>query len=245
VSYSPGLSPLEAEAPQPFAPGPTGGDVLIAMGAIIGAFALLILMTLVFAGHGGDWGIPAQLALGNAVLLAGIGALLARRRGRIVALLGLTPLRRRQAMIATLVGGGAGFAMAVGLYVLQAWTGLPIHATQEKLLGVAELSRGESVVLVLLVGITTPFIEELVFRGVLFGWLRRRIGPWLGAIASAIPFGLLHLPAGQAVWATLFGLLLATLYQRFGSLWAPVLAHSANNCLALALIFTAVRGVPG
>jgi hypothetical protein len=245
VSDNPGLSPLEAEAPPPLASGPTGGDVLIALGAIIGAFILLILATLLLSGREGDWGMVAQIAVGNAVLLAGIGALLARRGSHLAVLLGLTALKRRQAIVAALVGGGAGFGMAAALYVLQTWTGLHIHATQRTLLSTADLSPGEIAILVLLVGLTGPAIEELVFRGVLFGWLRRWIGPWLGALASAIPFGLLHLPAGQAVWATLFGLLLAILYQRFGSLWAPMLAHSANNCLTLAVIFTAVEGVPG
>ena len=48
-----------------------------------------------------------------------------------------------------------------------------------------------------------PIGEELFFRGVLFRSLRDRHGFWVGAVGSAIGFGLIHYIPGSAVDAAL------------------------------------------
>src|SRR5437879_11523266 len=96
------------------------------------------------------------------------------------------------------------------------------------------------VVLVTLVDtvVLTPIFEELVFRGLLFGTLRRRLGPAAAAAASAGVFALAHgygvLRLAAVFWS---GLLWAWAYEGAGSLVRSIIAHAADNLSAsLALI---------
>ncbi len=46
--------------------------------------------------------------------------------------------------------------------------------------------------LFLLISLLAGFGEELLFRGVLQGWLTELAGPWTGVLAAAVVFGLLN-----------------------------------------------------
>jgi membrane protease YdiL (CAAX protease family) len=68
--------------------------------------------------------------------------------------------------------------------------------------------------------------EELFFRG----WLT----PLVGVLLSSLVFGLLHQVRGRARWAwagwaTVMGLVFATIYELTGHLAGPVLAHVSIN----------------
>jgi membrane protease YdiL (CAAX protease family) len=77
--------------------------------------------------------------------------------------------------------------------------------------------------------ILAPFAEELVYRGLLYNLLARRIGFWPAVILSSIMFGAVHLYG--AVYATLGGLCLCLIYVRFNSLWPGTIMHAAYNLL--------------
>jgi hypothetical protein len=78
----------------------------------------------------------------------------------------------------------------------------------------------------------TPIVEELAFRGLLFGTLRTRLPLWPAALLSAAVFALAHgySPIGFAavLWS---GVLWAVAYEWTGSLVPGILAHAANNLL--------------
>ena len=78
-------------------------------------------------------------------------------------------------------------------------------------------------------GILVPVSEELMFRGLLFKRFRERQGFWYSAICSAVFFMFLHTSFTQMVYAFLLGLMLAYLYEKTGSLKAPVLLHMLMN----------------
>jgi hypothetical protein len=83
--------------------------------------------------------------------------------------------------------------------------------------------------------VLAPVIEEVVFRGLLYATLRRRLGWPAAAAASAACFALAHGygALGSAdVW--LSGVLWAWTYERTGSLWPGIAAHAAANLLATA-----------
>lgn len=87
-----------------------------------------------------------------------------------------------------------------------------------------------------------PILEEIGCRGLLYGSLRRRVGPWTAAIFSAGLFGLVHpySTAGlaQALWT---GFVYALAYERTKSL-APVCAsHALHNLFALVAGWTLYR----
>lgn len=102
-------------------------------------------------------------------------------------------------------------------------------------------------ILVLLVaGVLAPCVEELFFRGFIFGFYRRRKPLWMAYVASSLLFTVLHLQpqcmtpaqmAGLAVGILQLALLLAWLYQRSGSLYPGMVAHAVNNATGLILLY--------
>lgn len=95
------------------------------------------------------------------------------------------------------------------------------------------LGEGNLAVLVLGLVILPPFVEEIVFRGVLIERLAVRWRLEWAILASAALFGVLH---ADPVGACAFGIVATLLYLRTGSLWPAILVHLANNLLALALM---------
>ena len=90
-----------------------------------------------------------------------------------------------------------------------------------------------------LIVLVAPLSEELFFRGFVFGGLRRGIGVAAAAVVSAMLWGSLHLASGNigtAVQLTIFGVILALLFAREGSLWPAIFAHLLNNAVAFALL---------
>jgi membrane protease YdiL (CAAX protease family) len=90
--------------------------------------------------------------------------------------------------------------------------------------------------------IWAPIVEEITFRGLLYGALRTRFGVEFSALASAVVF---VLPHGYGLTGSLSvlvsGILWALAYERTRSLWPGLLAHSANNLLSTLWITTLLR----
>ena len=110
------------------------------------------------------------------------------------------------------------------------------------------LSSAAKAGLILLAVVVAPVSEEFFFRGVLFRTVRDRHGFWAAALASAIPFGVVHYvpaPASDAILlqATMIvtGLGLAWIYERRGTLLANVTAHMMFNVIGLVTIIGVVR----
>jgi uncharacterized protein len=103
--------------------------------------------------------------------------------------------------------------------------------------------------------VIVPIGEEILFRGYLFGTLRR-IGAgrsWglpAAYLLSAVVFGLAHSLAatqgivGLIVPTTVMGLLLAWGVHRTGSVLPSIVAHGVNNGVALIALVTCVNN-PG
>jgi membrane protease YdiL (CAAX protease family) len=76
--------------------------------------------------------------------------------------------------------------------------------------------------------------EEVLFRGWMQPVLGARLGPWLGLLATALAFGLLHLVGDRhtplaMLNLVLAGLMFGLLALRSGGLWAAFCAHAAWN----------------
>lgn len=101
--------------------------------------------------------------------------------------------------------------------------------------------------------VLAPAYEELLFRRVLFGRLWQAGRPLLGMLLSSLAFALVHeIPGTSAngpweiaqLWLVYGGMgaAFAWLYQRTGTLWAPIAAHALNNGIALAaLMFLGIQ----
>ena len=79
-----------------------------------------------------------------------------------------------------------------------------------------------------------PVVEEIIFRGLLFGALIGKWGFWPAALGSSLVFASVHgyeLEGTISVLTT--GTFLCWLYARTGRLWAPMLAHGLLNAIVI------------
>lgn len=84
--------------------------------------------------------------------------------------------------------------------------------------------------------------EEVLFRGVVQGFLTEAVGPVTGLLGAAVLFGLAHMVTRTyAVLAGLVGIYLGWLAMVGGGLWIPMVAHAAYDFVALSVW---VRGAP-
>ena len=88
--------------------------------------------------------------------------------------------------------------------------------------------------------VVAPIAEEFFFRGVLQGWLQKRLPELggLGAIAIAsLAFGLAHVGQGLA-WIPLvfFGMAVGYLAKQTGSIVPGIIVHSLFNAVSVVLV---------
>lgn len=91
-----------------------------------------------------------------------------------------------------------------------------------------------ALVFLLHVTILAPLVEEIVFRGIIMGSLRR-FGDCFALLLSALLFAAVHLNLAQAPNAFLMGLVMGYFTISTGSLWTGVLIHMLNNSLVILL----------
>lgn len=89
------------------------------------------------------------------------------------------------------------------------------------------------VVQIVVLAVLVPMSEELVFRGLLFKRLRERATYMQAALYSAVVFGLMHVNMVQMLYGFILGMMLAYLYEKYGSVKAPIAAHMAMNLLSV------------
>ncbi|MBI2760856.1 MAG: CPBP family intramembrane metalloprotease [Chloroflexi bacterium] len=88
---------------------------------------------------------------------------------------------------------------------------------------------------VFLVLLVAPTMEEMFFRGFLFGGFRRHLGMIGGAAVSGLLFGSIHINGadtiGLVIPFSIIGFMFAMLVGRTGSLWNAILVHFAFNLI--------------
>jgi membrane protease YdiL (CAAX protease family) len=90
-----------------------------------------------------------------------------------------------------------------------------------------------------LVCLIAPLSEETIFRGFIYGWLRRRL-PVLPAVGiSAVVFAAAHLVLVLALPLFAVGVILALLYEYSDSLLPGALVHGLFNLVGILAILGA------
>ena len=96
-----------------------------------------------------------------------------------------------------------------------------------------ELFAGEIWVQVIGMGLITPAVEELIFRGLFYQRLREAIPRGYAIMITAVIFALWHQNPIQILYAFPMGLLLQLFYELCGSLKAPILFHMGANLISI------------
>ena len=84
-------------------------------------------------------------------------------------------------------------------------------------------------------GIIGCVVEELSMRGVSYLHTKHYYGKKRAIFINAFIFGLYHLNVVQAVYAFFLGLFFAWVFERYQTLWAPVIAHMSANLFIILL----------
>ena len=87
----------------------------------------------------------------------------------------------------------------------------------------------DSIIYVITLCFIVPVTEEVTFRGVIFGQLRRGFGPWVSVFLSAVLFGIMHGISVHIGYAIACGLIIAACYHITDSLVAPIILHAVFN----------------
>jgi membrane protease YdiL (CAAX protease family) len=85
--------------------------------------------------------------------------------------------------------------------------------------------------------IFTPFIEEVIFRGVLFRGLRTRYKFWPVVIATSLIFAIAHAQWNVAIDTFVLGIALAYLVEKTGGITASIFLHALKNFIAFSFLF--------
>jgi len=173
-----------------------------------------------------------------------------------LASLGLTVGRWSRTLLQGAAAGAAAVAgnnlgQAATVFVLGLWMG---HRAADALVTRDELRTPvfrvlgrvhqpiELAALALLVGVVVPIGEELFFRGLVFGALRRRLHRHLAVLLSALFFAAAHLEPAGALSILMLGVVLAYAYEYTGSLVPGMIAHGTNNLIALLAFYQTPPG---
>jgi membrane protease YdiL (CAAX protease family) len=83
--------------------------------------------------------------------------------------------------------------------------------------------------------IVAPLCEEIVFRGYLYPAAKKFAGPWAAGVFSALIFASAHSNLSALPLLFILGLVLVFIYEKTGSLWAPIAVHFCFNGATVAV----------
>jgi membrane protease YdiL (CAAX protease family) len=246
---------------RPLATWPWWEAVLVTLiGFVLGTFASLpvfLLLGVTTSANGAN-GVSelAQGVVVDGVVLATLIYWLRRRHPSWKKIIGF-PTRAalpKEVVIGGLLGIGvriaAGIASAIVLSLLGSLTGREVSIPEQV---TSDLKPAAFVLFALYAVVVAPITEEFVFRGLLYRSIRDRRGVALGAIVSALAFGLVHfVPGGtwEGVLAlqltmVITGIGLALIYERRKNLVADIAGHAAFNLIAVVAVAAGFGVVPG
>jgi len=119
---------------------------------------------------------------------------------------------------------------------LTSWVGEGFDPSQEAVRQLIETNNlGFFVQMAIAAVLVAPVAEELFFRGLLYGFLRRHVRPGIAILAVGVLFGVVH-PLGVAVSMVVLGCLLCYVYEKTGRLAVPMAIHLLFNLMSVVLI---------
>lgn len=208
---------------------------LLGLGLIFLIFSSLVLSSLKMTGDLDVSPKPSALlfSIGFQFVIAGIAAIFVASRIRLVEWLGLRWAGWRWVFLiapATVVTMWTffGFLQATGF---MDWIeSLGVEAVQDTVKLLQE-SKDPWVIglMVFAAVVAAPLCEEVVFRGYFYPAAKKFAGPWVAMVCSALVFAAAHASLAALLPLFVFGCVLVLLYEKTGSLWAPVAVHFCFN----------------
>lgn len=214
---------------------------ILALGVVL-LFTLFFVVDVASGARGRPFGLSEMMLVGgyvaqNAAIVAGVyGVLIAWRKLSWDAL-GLRPAPRRWIVFAVAIAAVAVPATMALEVLLEALFAISYDTLARELYAPFGFTWTSAIGMAVAAVIIAPICEEILFRGVLYGWLR---GRWPAAAAlpvSAAVFATAHILPPLMVETFLIGLVLSWLYERTGSLLPAIVMHMAFNGIVLTHLF--------
>ena len=95
---------------------------------------------------------------------------------------------------------------------------------------------GWLVVLILVVVVGAPIVEEIVYRGFINGSLQGQLGDGVALVVAAAWFALIHFAPVEYPGLFVFAIVLGLCFLRTRRLGLPIMAHMAFNATGLILV---------
>lgn len=143
-------------------------------------------------------------------------------------------------------------AAAVGIYIAALLPALAFPPPPDHTNLFLEIFKagGPTLLLLLVIAVLlAPFLEEVLFRGLLFPALRRRFQFWPAAVATSVMFTGLHFTQTGTYWPAvegifICGMALAWLRERTQCLWPSIAFHMGfNSTPFLAWVVAQAAGI--
>lgn len=100
-----------------------------------------------------------------------------------------------------------------------------------------EIKNSGIILMSISTALVAPFIEEFIFRGLIFGIMQKsRLNIFAAIIVQALLFGLIHQNLYQGMFAFFIGIFFALTLCWTGSIWSPIVMHFTVNFLAVIVI---------
>jgi membrane protease YdiL (CAAX protease family) len=137
--------------------------------------------------------------------------------------------------------------VAIGFAVMALAVGVAAILGVYRIVGPGDASR--LVLELVTVAIMPGFMEELLFRGILFRWLEEFGGSWAALAITSALFGLAHIMNPNATWFSSFaiaveaGVLLGGAYMLTRSLWLAMGMHAGWNFTQGEIFDVPVSGI--
>jgi membrane protease YdiL (CAAX protease family) len=200
--------------------------------------ATILAMVVVSLAHGSRFiSAVAAVGVGNIWYLARY-AWLSPRRGWADLRQRFAPIDHRVLMGCALGGAALVFGFT-GLEELLEWGGIKLADLSSPPFAPSHLSQLPAAVIT--IAIIGPLAEELLFRGLLLDWLRRKMPTWGAVVIVGVIFSLAHgiaIKSGLAGWLqcayrVLMGITAAVLTVRFQSLRPSFVFHATINLIGV------------
>jgi membrane protease YdiL (CAAX protease family) len=126
--------------------------------------------------------------------------------------------------------------MLIATKVLSLFTVIQINQAQD--VGFSHLSKNYQYILAFItLVVIAPIAEETLFRGYLFGKLKKFVPVWVAIVATSLLFGAIHGQWDLAIDTFSLSVILCLLRQFTGNIWAPILLHMTKNGIAYYFLF--------
>lgn len=83
--------------------------------------------------------------------------------------------------------------------------------------------------------ILSPLAEEIVFRWLMYGRMKKMLNVRVAIFISAVFFGFYHQNMLQGIYAFIMGIIITMIYEKAGTIVAPFIFHAGANACIYAL----------